>query len=197
MDEFTSNLETIKEQMPDVTPWFIFGKEAWHLGHLIEFIPHGYIKQSLGAVEAKKAMLNNDKAKLNFGAPDGAMAVFAQNMIDLKNKGYINSDVLTAVSDNCVQDFASGKAAMLSNGMWVLSSLLEANPDMENKIGFAPYPAYMPGSKPVVLSAEDSGYLFPRQRLIKKSASRSRFSLSSRQPKNMRKAARLQALSRM
>jgi raffinose/stachyose/melibiose transport system substrate-binding protein len=157
-DEFTSNLETIKEQMPDVTPWFIFGKEAWHLGHLIEFIPHGYIKQSLGAVEAKKAMLSNDKAKLNFGAPDGAMAVFAQNMIDLKNKGYINSDVLTAISDNCVQDFATGKAAMLSNGMWVLSSLLEANPDMENKIGFAPYPAYMPDSKPVVLSAEDSGY---------------------------------------
>lgn len=157
-DEFTSNLETIKKQMPDVTPWFIFGKEAWHLGHLIEFIPHGYIKQSLGSVEAKKAMLSNDKAKLNFGAPDGAMAVFAQNMIDLKNKGYINSDVLTATSDNCVQDFATGKAAMLSNGMWVLSSLLEANPDMENKIGFAPYPAYMPGSKPVVLSAEDSGY---------------------------------------
>ena len=30
--------------------------------------------------------------------------MFAQNMIDLKNKGYINSDVLTAVSDNCVQD---------------------------------------------------------------------------------------------
>jgi raffinose/stachyose/melibiose transport system substrate-binding protein len=47
---------------------------------------------------------------------------------------------------------------MLSNGMWVLSGLLEANPDMENKIGFAPYPAYMQNSKPVVLSAEDSGY---------------------------------------
>ena len=29
---------------------------------------------------------------------------------------------------------------------------------MEDKIGFAPYPAYMPNSQPVVLSAEDSGY---------------------------------------
>lgn len=47
---------------------------------------------------------------------------------------------------------------MFSNGMWVISSLLEANPDMADKIGFAPYPAYMPDSKPVVLSAEDSGY---------------------------------------
>lgn len=157
-DEFVSNLETIKEQKPDVTPWFIFGSEAWHLGHLIEFIPHGYLKQEYGAVETKKAMLDNDKAKLNFGAEDGAMAVFAEKMLELQGKGLINTDVVTATSDNCVQDFANGKAAMLSNGMWVLSSLLEANPDMEDKIGFAPYPAYMPDSKAVVLSAEDSGY---------------------------------------
>jgi len=157
-DVFVQNLEAIKAAKPDVTPWFIFGNEAWHLGHLIEFIPHGYIKQTLGAVGAKTAMLNNDKAKLNFGAADGPMAVFAEKMLELQAKGLINKDVLTATSDNCVQDFVNGKAAMLSNGMWILSSLLEANPDMEDKIGFAPYPAYMPNSKAVVLSAEDSGY---------------------------------------
>ena len=157
-DEFVANLTTIKEKMPDVTPWFIFGKEAWHLGHLIEFIPHGYLKQSLGALECKKAMLENDSAKLNFGAADGAMAVFAQNLLDLQKNGLINEDVLTATSDNCVEAFVTGKAAMFSNGMWALSGLLEANPDMADKIGFAPYPAYMPNSKPVVLCAEDSGY---------------------------------------
>ena len=157
-DEFVSNLKTIKEQMPDVTPWFIFGKEAWHLGHLIEFIPHGYLKQTLGTLECKKAMLANDSAKLNFGDPNGAMAVFAQNLLDLQKNGLINEDVLTATSDNCVQAFVTGKAAMFSNGMWALSGLLEANPDMADKIGFAPYPAYMPNSKPVVLCAEDSGY---------------------------------------
>ncbi len=157
-DEFVKNLSAIKEKKPGITPWFIFGKEAWHLGHLIEFIPHGYIKQQLGSIEAKKAMLANDKAKLNFGAADGAMATFAKNLVDLKNKGLINSDVLTATSDNCVQEFVTGKAAMLSNGMWVLSSLTEADPKIADKIGFAPYPSYMPNSKPVVLSAEDSGY---------------------------------------
>lgn len=157
-DEMVANLTTIKEKMPDVTPWFIFGKEAWHLGHLIEFIPHGYLKQSLGALECKTAMLSNDSAKLNFGAADGCMAVFAQNLLDLQAKGLINADVLTATSDNCVESFVTGKAAMFSNGMWALSGILEANPEMAEKIGFAPYPAYMPGSKPVVLSAEDSGY---------------------------------------
>ena len=136
----------------------IFGSEAWHLGHLIEFIPHGYLKSTLGTIECKKAMLANDQDALRFADPDGAMAVFAQNMLNLQSEGLINADVLTATNDNCVQDFANGKAAMFSNGMWALSSVLEANPDMADKIGFAPYPAYMEGSEPVVLSAEDSGY---------------------------------------
>lgn len=157
-EQFTANLQTIKDKKPDVTPWFIFGSEAWHLGHLVEFIPHGYLKQKYGTLETKTAMLANDQAVLDFGAADGSMAVFAGNLMDLKEKGLINSDVLTATSDNCVQDFATGKAAMLSNGMWVLSGLLAANPDMAGQIGFAPYPAFMPDGKPVVLCAEDSGY---------------------------------------
>lgn len=157
-DAFEKMLEKIRQDKPDVTPWFIFGSEAWHLGHLIEFIPHGYIKSTLGTLEAKKAMLDNNEAELKFAEKDGAMAAFAEKMKTLQDKKLINEDVLTATNDNCVQDFVSGKTAMFSNGMWAISSILEASPEMEDKIGFAPYPAYMPDSKPVVLSAEDSGY---------------------------------------
>lgn len=157
-DDFVSVLETLKSEKPDVTPWFIFGSEAWHLGHLIEFIPQGYVKSTLGILKAKKAMLENKKEELEFGDADGPIAVFAEKMLELQEKDLINADVLTATSDNCVQDFVNGKAAMFSNGMWVISSLLEASPEIAGKIGFAPYPAYMPNSKPVVLSAEDSGY---------------------------------------
>ena len=156
--DFEAMLKTVKEKEPDVTPWFIFGSESWHLGHLIEFLPHGYIKSTLGTVEAKKAFLSNDQSKLRFAEADGPMAIFAEDMLNLQKDGLINSDILTATNDNCVQDFTNGKAAMFSNGMWALSGVLEANPDMADKIGFAPYPAYMPNSKPVVLSAEDSGY---------------------------------------
>lgn len=156
--DFEAMLEQIKKEKPDVVPWFIFGSEAWHLGHLIEFIPHGYVKSELGTLEAKKAMLDNDQSKLRFAEADGPMAVFAENMKTLQEKGLINEDVLTATNDNCVQDFVNGKTAMFSNGMWAISSILEADPDMADKIGFAPYPAYMPDSNPVVLSAEDSGY---------------------------------------
>lgn len=155
-DEFVNNLEVIKENKPDVTPLFIPGKEAWSLGHWIEFVPHGYLKQSLGPIACKIAMLNNDSEKLNFADPDGAMVVFAQKLVELKEKGLINDDVLTATADNRTESFVNGECAMFSDGMWALGGILATNPDMN--IGFAPYPAYMPNSKPVVLSAEDSGY---------------------------------------
>lgn len=157
-EEFKNNLKTIKEKKPDVTPWFIPGKEAWSLGHLIEFLPHGVIKQKYGALEAKKAFLGNDQAKLDFGIAGGSMELFAKNMLELKNEGLINSDVITATYDNHVQAFTAGKAAIISQGMWVLSSLLAANENISKDIGFSPYPAYMDGTKPVVLCAEDSGY---------------------------------------
>lgn len=155
-DEFEKNLETIKKERPDVTPLFIPGKEAWSLGHWIEFMPHGYIKQTLGPIASKIAMLDNDTEKLNFADPNGAMVEFARKLVDLQDKGLINKDVLTATADNRTEAFVSGKAAMFSDGMWALGGILAANPNMN--IGFAPYPAYMPNSKPVVLSAEDSGY---------------------------------------
>lgn len=154
---FVANLEAIKAAYPDVDPWFIFG-EAWHLGHLIEFFPQGYIKAKYGATAAKQAFLNNDSAILQWGSPDGAMATFAKNLVDLQQKGLINADVLTATGDNCIDAFVTGKAAMFSNGMWCLSSILEKNPDMADNIGFAPYPAMMADGVPVVLVAEDSGY---------------------------------------
>jgi len=154
---FKSNLEAIKKAYPDVDPWFIFG-EAWHLGHLIEFLPHGYIKAKYGATEAKKAMLNNDSSKLNWSDPNGAMCTFAKNLVELQKEGLLNEDVLTATSDNCVDAFVTGKCAMFSNGMWCLSSILEKDPSMADKIGFAPYPSFMSDGVPVVLVAEDSGY---------------------------------------
>ena len=156
--DFVGNLEAIKAAYPEVDPWFIFGSEAWSLGHLIEFIPHGYLKAKYGALETKKAMLANDKEILAFADPDGAMATFARGLLEVQEKGLVNSDVLTATSDNCIEAFVNGETAMFSNGMWCLSSILAKDPSMADKIGFAPYPSMMDDGVPVVLVAEDSGY---------------------------------------
>ena len=76
---------------------------------MIEFFPQGYIKAKYGATAAKQAFLSNDSSILQWGSPDGAMATFAKNLVDLQQKGLINADVLTATSDNCIDAFVTGR----------------------------------------------------------------------------------------
>lgn len=158
-EEFKGNLRTIKQKRPGVVPMFVGGKEPWMLGHLIEFMAHGVIKQKYGTMGSRKAFLENDADKLAFDAPGGCMEAFARRLIELKEEGLFNSDFLTATYDNQIEAFATGKAALISQGMWALSGILQRNPDMKGNIGFCPYPPIMDGTKPVILCAEDSAYL--------------------------------------
>ncbi len=159
MTDFARNLQTIKERRPDVVPWFLGGMDSWTLGHLIEFMAHGVIKQTLGDLGSRRAFLANDSAKLQLDAAGGPMDSFAARVLAMRDAGYFNADAVTATYDNQVEAFASGKAAMISQGMWALSGILERNPGMAADIGFSPFPPIVEGTKPVILSAEDSAYL--------------------------------------
>lgn len=168
-DEFKNNLRTIKQKRPDVVPMFVGGKDSWMLGHLIEFLAHGVIKQKYGTTEARKAFLNNDAERLAFDAPGGCMETFAARILELKQEGLFNSDFLTATYDNQIEAFAAGKAAVISQGMWALAGILEKNKNMKD-IGFSPYPPIIDGTKPVILCAEDSAYLITSESKHKEEA---------------------------
>jgi raffinose/stachyose/melibiose transport system substrate-binding protein len=155
--DFAANLAAIRDT--GVTPLFMGGKDSWMLGHLIEFMAHGVIKQTLGDLGSRRAFLANDSAKLNFDAAGGPMDSFAQRFLELRVARLLNADLVTATYDNQLESFATGKAAMISQGMWALSGILERNPGMAGSIGFSPYPPIVEGTKPVILSAEDSAYL--------------------------------------
>lgn len=157
-DEFKANLQKIKEEKPDVVPMFLPGKEAWSMGHLIEFLAHGIIKQKYGIRESREAFINNNQEKLAFAAPDGSMESFAKRLLELKNEGLINEDALTATYDNQKEAMATGQAAVISQGMWVMGELLGINPEAADFIGFSPFPSIKEDTEPVVLSAEDSKY---------------------------------------
>lgn len=162
-DAFKANLQAIKDKKPDVTPLFLAGRDSWTLGHLIEFMPHGIIKEELGVNGARKAFIDNDSAKLNFDAEGGVIDTFAKRLLELKDAGLINADALTATYDNQKEAFAKGKAAVISQGMWVLGDLLKLNPDVQKFVGFSPFPAIVDGKKPVTLSADDSRYAITSQ----------------------------------
>ncbi|MCU6711322.1 extracellular solute-binding protein [Paenibacillus sp. J5C_2022] len=157
-EEFKSNLQAIKDQKPDMTPMFLAGKDSWTLGHLIEFMAHGVIKQKYGVADARAAFINNESDKLQFDAAGGGIDAFAGRLMELKEAGLINKDALTATYDNQKEAFVNGQSALFSQGMWVLGDLLNMKPDMADTIGFAPFPAIADGTEPVTLSAEDSVY---------------------------------------
>ncbi|PIE04360.1 MAG: hypothetical protein CSA76_04630 [Spirochaetales bacterium] len=155
-DDFVANLEAVKSAYPDVDPLFLAGKDSWTLGHLIEFWVHGIIKQEMGIPGSRQAFLDNQLGSLAFDIPGGLMESFAAALLELQKKGLINSDAVTATYDNQKEAFASGKAAIINQGMWVVGDIIKLNPEMKNNIGFGPFPPIMKGYKPMVLTAEDS-----------------------------------------
>lgn len=169
--EFMNNLATIKRRKPGVTPMFIAGKDSWTLGHLIEFLAHGVIKQKYGTIGSRQAFLDNDQDKLAFDARGGCMETLAKRILELKSAKLVNGDFLTATYGNQLEAFATGKAAVIGQGMWALPGILEHNKDMK-EIGFSPFPAIMDGTKPVILCAEDSAYLIPAEAKHKEEAKR-------------------------
>jgi raffinose/stachyose/melibiose transport system substrate-binding protein len=156
--DFVSDLQ--KAVAKGYSGLYMGGSATWMLGHLMEFWGHGIIKESIGNVAANLAFINNDQTKLNFTGANSPIKTFATKFLELKNAGVLNSDFLTASYDDQLENFATGKAAVISQGMWALSTIEANNTAMSSKIGFMPYPSMDAtlAPKPVILSDVDSGY---------------------------------------
>lgn len=155
-DELVENLRVIKKQKPDVTPFYICGKEAYTFGHMIDFMVDGVAKQKLGFAGFEQAASKNDLEALGWNAQsDAIIATYARDMLQLQSEGLLNENVVTASLDNQIEAFVTGKVGMMSQGAWVLSDMQTKAPDF-TAIGFAPYPAMLPNSKSVVGNTLDS-----------------------------------------
>lgn len=142
-DGFVANLEAIKEAKPDVAPFYMGGSESWMFGHLHEWSVMGDAKVRLGFAGYETALANSDLDALGWNNdPDGILATFCNDMMELQEKGLINSNVATATSNNQLEMFATGKAAVISNGLWAVSSILSYNPEATEFVGFSTYPAF-------------------------------------------------------
>jgi raffinose/stachyose/melibiose transport system substrate-binding protein len=156
--EFVSNLQTIKQKKPDVVPFYMGGKDGWMLQHLAEFTFQAPAKQKLNYTDQQKAMQGNDLAKLGWDdSANGALATVAGYLMDLQKEGLINSNIVTATYDNQTTEFASGKAAVISQGLWAAGDIQKKNADIKN-FGFSQYPAVMDGTKPVIGSTVDGKF---------------------------------------
>lgn len=140
-EEFVAALTKIKENKSEMTPFYLAGGEAWTLSHFMEFTLMGVAKAELGYTGYESALASNDLDVLNWNtSAEGTIAKFGEGFMELMEKELINGNAVTASYDDQISSFANGETAVISQGMWALADIANANPDFKS-IGFIPYPA--------------------------------------------------------
>ncbi len=155
-EELMDNLRVIRDEKPDMVPFYICGKEAYTFGHMIDFMVDGVAKEKLGYSGFETAASQNDLETLGWNAQeDGILSIFARDLLQMQEEGLLNENVITASYDNQIEAFVSGKAAVISQGVWSLADMQKKAPDFES-IGFAAYPAMLSDSTKIVGNTLDS-----------------------------------------
>ncbi len=127
-----------------ITPVHIGGKDNWTVGNFFDWVaPAIFItdENNYSGEELKTGTFDTDKWK-----------VAAELMKTLKDKEYINVDVLTSTYPDSARALGEGQAAFEFYGNAVLSEAWTYNPDA--KLGFFPVPAYYKGDQPSLISGE-------------------------------------------
>jgi ABC-type glycerol-3-phosphate transport system substrate-binding protein len=106
-----------------------------HLMH--QLFTNVYVTRGLDG--AKQLFKDLNEKKVRF-ADVPEIKVAMNQMIELKDKGFITDDFITNTYEMAVERFGTGKVAMHPCGDFILEPLLGAYPDIESEIGFFPAP---------------------------------------------------------
>ncbi|PKT72276.1 ABC transporter substrate-binding protein [Streptomyces populi] len=126
-----------KLQAKGIQPFSASGQQGWPLTRLIS----GYLYRSLGPDALKDVA--DGKAKLT----DPQYVKAATEIAALGKKGYFGKGVGSIDYDTAMNQFLTGKAAMLYMGSWALANISDAKQDKigATNVGFMPFPAVAGG----------------------------------------------------
>ncbi|MFD9461382.1 ABC transporter substrate-binding protein [Streptomyces sp. NPDC060027] len=126
-----------KLQAEDIQPFSASGQQGWPLTRLLS----GYLYRSLGPDALKDVA--DGKAKLT----DPQYVKAATEIAALGKKGYFGKGVGSIDYDTAMNQFLTGKAAMLYMGSWALANISDAKQDKigAGNVGFMPFPAVSGG----------------------------------------------------
>ncbi|MFD4509178.1 ABC transporter substrate-binding protein [Streptomyces sp. NPDC058457] len=126
-----------KLQAKGIQPFSASGQQGWPLTRLLS----GYLYRSLGPDALKDVA--DGKAKLT----DPAYVKAAQEIAGLGKNGYFGKGVGSIDYDTSLNQFLTGKAAMLYMGSWALSNIADPKQDTIGaaNVGFMPFPAVSGG----------------------------------------------------
>lgn len=153
-DEFVENLRTIKREMPDVIPWYVFGG---NYGHQSYFFVHGQRQLDIGSFETQKAITNNDSETLAFDAENSYVQVWAERMLQLQEEGLFDSEeAIAGTAATAYEAFATGRTAIVCSGTWWIGALTSQFPETKEFIDIAPFPNMIEGRDAYTTSSQDS-----------------------------------------
>ncbi|MFB7333744.1 ABC transporter substrate-binding protein [Streptomyces adustus] len=134
--ELTSAAAKLKAK--GIQPFSASGQQGWPLTRLIS----GYLYRSLGPDALKDVA--DGKAKLT----DPKYVKAAAEVAALGKKGYFGKGVGSIDYDTAMNQFLSGKAAMLYMGSWALANIADPKQDTVGaaNVGFMPFPAVTGGT---------------------------------------------------
>ncbi|MFI6340258.1 ABC transporter substrate-binding protein [Streptomyces sp. NPDC050535] len=126
-----------KLEAKGIQPFSASGEQGWPLTRLIS----GYLYRSLGPDALQEVA--DGKAKLT----DPEYVKAAQEVADLGKKGYFGKGVGSIDYDTSMNQFLSGKAAMLYMGSWALANIADEKQNTvgADNVGFMPFPAVSGG----------------------------------------------------
>jgi raffinose/stachyose/melibiose transport system substrate-binding protein len=119
------------------------GADSWPVGQYYDFM----------STSLAISPQNNDAQALLDGTYDWSKyTVISQNLLELQEKGYLNTDVLTAKYSDSAVALAEGKAAFGIYGPFICEEALKTNPDLN--CGLMPIPTLQDGDTPTFAGGE-------------------------------------------
>lgn len=128
-----------------VAPLHYGGGDSWPLGGYYDFFSTSYYVSDPD---------HDYREQLIDGTFDWTLYdLISENLLLLRDKGYLNKDILTAKYTDSVQALATGKAAIgACYGAYIITEIKKITPDFE--AGMMPIPAYYPNDTPTFVGGE-------------------------------------------
>ncbi|WP_234124714.1 ABC transporter substrate-binding protein [Clostridium hydrogenum] len=138
IDDFYTDCEKLKAV--GITPFASNFKDGWPLA------PYADTHLLAQAQTGDDNFENSFETKNPFDDPNGLLYGF-KFMRSMKEKGYLEKDLMSTSWDNSKKDMAQGKTAMTYIGTWFTPQLLD-NGARKEDIGMFPFP----GTKAIIMS---------------------------------------------
>ncbi len=137
-EEFLNACRTVKEQKPDVYPFYL---EPDNLGHQVYYLPLGLSMLDNGMLPYNKAATKNDQSILRF-MEDGYLDLYAERLMEMAEEGLFDKEAaIVGNADTASEGFAQHKIAMMLDGTWWYGDAITQYPEMASYIGFMPIPS--------------------------------------------------------